>query len=205
MNKYVNVFLNILYPRHCPVCHRILKDQEEYCGECSALCRSFDQGKSVFIYNGKLRQSLVRYKYYGCREYGDYYADAVCRYTGKDIRRWQPDVIVPVPLTNRKQRMRGFNQSAYLADRVGEQLQIPVAYGLVKKVRSTKSQKKLNAAQRRQNLADAFRAEENIRGLTVLVIDDVYTTGSTVDAMARCLKEAGAEHVYFITLCTGQQ
>lgn len=123
MNKYVNVFLNILYPRHCPVCHRILKDQktlicpecekgfcrigedyclkcgkpvkdqEEYCGECSALCRSFDQGKSVFIYNGKLRQSLVRYKYYGCREYGDYYADAVCRYTGKDIRRWQPDVI----------------------------------------------------------------------------------------------------------------
>lgn len=235
MNKYVNVFLNILYPRHCPVCHSILKDQktlicpecekgfcrigedyclkcgkpvkdqEEYCGECSALCRSFDQGKSVFIYNGKLRQSLVRYKYYGCREYGDYYADAVCRYTGKDIRRWQPDVIVPVPLTNRKQRMRGFNQSAYLADRVGEQLQIPVAHGLVKKVRSTKSQKKLNAAQRRQNLADAFRAEENIRGLTVLVIDDVYTTGSTVDAMARCLKEAGAEHVYFITLCTGQQ
>lgn len=114
-------------------------------------------------------------------------------------------MIVPVPLTNRKQRMRGFNQSGYLADRVGEQLQIPVAHGLVKKVRSTRSQKKLNAAQRRQNLADAFRAEENIRGLTVLVIDDVYTTGSTVDAMARCLKEADAEHVYFITLCTGQQ
>ena len=64
---------------------------------------------------------------------GDYYADAVCKYTGKDIMRWKPDVIVPVPLTGRKQRMRGFNQSAYLADRVGEQLQIPVAYGLVKR------------------------------------------------------------------------
>ena len=115
--------------------------------------------------------------------------------------RWKPDVIVPVPLTGRKQRMRGFNQSAYLADRVGEQLQIP----LVKKTRNTKSQKKLNAAQRKQNLADAFRAEENIRGLTVLVIDDVYTTGSTVDAMAQCLKGAGAEQVYFITLCAGQQ
>ena len=99
--------------------------------------------------------------------------------------------------------MRGFNQSAYLADRVGEQLQIPVAYGLVKKIRNTKSQKKLNAAQRKRNLADAFRAEENIRGLTVLVIDDVYTTGSTVDAMAQCLKGAGAEQVYFITLCAG--
>lgn len=235
MNKYVEVLLNILYPRHCPACHRILKDQkmlicpeceqafcrvgkdyclkcgkpvkkqEEYCRECSGLCRNFDQGKSVFIYNGKLRQSLVRYKYYGCREYGDYYADAICRYMRRDIMRWQPDVIVPVPLTGRKQRLRGFNQSAYLADRVGEQFQLPVAHGLVKKIHNTKSQKKLNAAQRKRNLADAFRTEENIRGLTVLVIDDVYTTGSTVDAMARCLKAAGAEYVYFITLCTGQQ
>ena len=73
-----------------------------------------------------------------------------------------------------------------------------MAYGLVKKIRNTKSQKKLNAAQRKQNLADAFRAEENIRGLTVLVIDDVYTTGSTVDAMAQCLKGAGAEQVYLL-------
>ena len=55
--------------------------------------------------------------------------------------RWKPDVIVPVALTGRKQRMRGFNQSAYLADRVGEQLQIPVAYGLVKKIRNTSSEK----------------------------------------------------------------
>ena len=66
-----------------------------------------------------------------------------------------------------------------------ELLQIPVAAGLAVKKKETKSQKKLNAAQRKQNLADAFRAEENIRGLTVLVIDDVYTTGSTVDAMAQ--------------------
>ena len=122
----------------------------------------------------------------------------------KDIRRWQPDVIVPVPLTNRKQRMRGFNQSAYLADRVGEQLQIPVAHGLVK-VPQYKIPEKAECSSEKQNLADAFRAEENIRDWTVLVIDDVYTTGSTVDAMAQCLKEAGAEHVYFITLCTGQQ
>ena len=200
MNKYVNMFLNILYPRHCPVCHRILKNQKTLiCPECETVfCRI---GEDYCLKCGKPVKKQEEY----CREYGDYYADAVCKYTGKDIMRWKPDVIVPVPLTGRKQRMRGFNQSAYLADRVGEQLQIPVAYGLVKKIRNTKSQKKLNAAQRKQNLADAFRAEENIRGLTVLVIDDVYTTGSTVDAMAQCLKGAGAEQVYFITLCAGQQ
>ena len=200
MNKYVNAFLNILYPRHCPVCHRILKNQKTLiCPECETVfCRI---GEDYCLKCGKPVKKQEEY----CREYGDYYADAVCKYTGKDIMRWKPDVIVPVPLTGRKQRMRGFNQSAYLADRVGEQLQIPVAYGLVKKIRNTKSQKKLNAAQRKRNLADAFRAEENIRGLTVLVIDDVYTTGSTVDAMAQCLKGAGAEQVYFITLCAGQQ
>ena len=194
------MFLNILYPRHCPVCHRILKNQKTLiCPECETVfCRI---GEDYCLKCGKPVKKQEEY----CREYGDYYADAVCKYTGKDIMRWKPDVIVPVPLTGRKQRMRGFNQSAYLADRVGEQLQIPVAYGLVKKIRNTKSQKKLNAAQRKQNLADAFRAEENIRGLTVLVIDDVYTTGSTVDAMAQCLKGAGAEQVYFITLCAGQQ
>lgn len=234
MKKIIYTFLNILYPRHCPVCHKILKDQngivcpecengfsrigkdyclrcgkpvkaqEEYCGECRKRSRSFDRNKAVFLYNGKLRRSLVRYKYYGCREYGDFYASAICRYAGRDIMGWSPDVIIPVPLTPKKQRARGFNQAGYLADRIGEKLHIPVSHTLLRKVRSTKSQKKLNAAQRRQNLKDAFRVQENIQGITVLVIDDVYTTGSTMEAAAACLKSAGAESVYCITLCTGR-
>lgn len=234
MKKIIHTILNILYPRHCPVCHRILKDQkmsacpecrhgfkrvgrhyclkcgkpvkpeEEYCRECRKQKRSFDLCRSVFLYDGSLRQSLVRYKYYGCREYGDFYAFAICRYLGDEIRRWKPDVIVPVPMTSGKKRSRGFNQAGYLADRVGESMNLPVSHTLLKKVRSTRSQKKLNAAQRRQNLIDAFCVKENIRGLTVLVIDDVYTTGSTMEAAASCLKEAGAEKVFCIALCTGQ-
>lgn len=234
MKRLGNTFLNILYPRHCPVCHRILKNQKdnvcpecvdgfsrvgehyclkcgkpvkpqmEYCNECISRKRSFDRNKSVYLYNGKLRQSLVRYKYYGCREYGDFYGDAICRYEIRDILNWNPDVIVPVPLTRKKQRMRGFNQSAYLAEHVGKRLGIPVSYSLLMKVHGTKSQKKLNAIQRRRNLKNAFQVKENIKGITVLVIDDVYTTGSTMEAVASCLKKAGAEKVYGITLCTGQ-
>lgn len=233
MNQYLKLFLNILYPRHCPVCHRILKDQkknicpecenifiradkdyclkcgkpvkeeEEYCDECRAGKRIFDRNISVFVYNERMRQSLVRYKYYGYREYGDYFSACICRYAAQNICNWKPDVIVPVPLTARKQRQRGFNQAGYLADRVGQYFGIPVSHSLLKKIHKTKSQKKLSASQRRQNLKDAYRTGEDLHGITVLVIDDVYTTGSTMEAAASCLKEAGAEKVYGITLCTG--
>ena len=75
---------------------------------------------------------------------------------------------------------------------------------LVRKVIKTKSQKKLNALQRRKNLEKAFAVSEDVRGKDILVIDDVYTTGSTIDAMASCLKKKGAENVYFLTVCIGR-
>ena len=118
--------------------------------------------------------------------------------------RWKPDLVVPVPLHPRKKRMRGFNQAAYLAERLSVLTGIPWNEHLVKKIRSTRSQKKLNAIQRRQNLKNAYQVTEKIPGFSVLVVDDVYTTGSTADAMAMCLLEAGAEKVYFLTICAGR-
>lgn len=226
--------LNILYPRRCPVCHRILRDQkalicpecenvfqpikegyclkcgspvkpeEEYCRDCAGKRRSFDEGRGIFLYDQKMRRSLIRYKYYGSREYADYYAVSMYRYGRGNILRWKPDVIIPVPLHRRKLRMRGFNQSGILAEKLGIFLDIPVSEGTLRKIRGTRSQKKLDAAQRRKNLRQAFRAERRLDGLTVLLVDDVYTTGSTVEAAAACLKEAGAKKVCFLTLCMGR-
>ena len=100
--------------------------------------------------------------------------------------------------------MRGFNQSAYLAERLSGYTGIPADCSLVKKVRQTKSQKKLDAAGRRKNLQAAFQVRERVDGRKILVVDDVYTTGSTMDAMASCLLENGAKEVFFLTLCMGQ-
>ena len=149
--------LNILYPRRCPVCHRILRDQknlicpecegvfqpitedyclkcgspvkpeEEYCRDCAGQRRSFDEGRGIFLYDQKMKKSLIRYKYYGCREYADYYALSMYRYGRRNILRWKPDVIIPVPLHRRKLRMRGFNQAGFLAERLGMLLDIPVS------------------------------------------------------------------------------
>lgn len=226
--------LNILYPRRCPVCHRILRDQknlicpecegvfqpitedyclkcgspvkpeEEYCRECAGRRRSFDEGRGVFLYDQKMKKSLIRYKYYGCREYADYYALSMYRYGRRNILRWKPDVIIPVPLHRRKLRMRGFNQAGVLAERLGMLLDIPVSESALRKIRGTRSQKKLDAAERRKNLRQAFQAERRLDGLTVLLVDDVYTTGNTVESAAACLKEAGAEKVCFLTLCMGR-
>ena len=116
-----------------------------------------------------------------------------------------PDVLIPIPLTSAKLRMRGFNQAGYMADRIGEKLEIPVSHDILKKIHQKPGlRKNLNAVQRKQNLKDAFYVKEDLRGFTVAVVDDVYTTGSTMEAAASCLKAAGAEKVYCITLCTGQ-
>ena len=151
-----------------------------------------------------MRRSVTRYKYYGCREYGDFFARAMYRYGQKELREWDPDLIVPVPVHRSKERMRGFNQAAYLAERLSRYTGIPADMELVKKVVKTRSQKKLNALQRRKNLEKAIFATKNVRGKNILVVDDVYTTGSTIDAMAGCLKKKGAENVYFLTVCIGR-
>ena len=225
--------LDIFYPRCGPVCQKILKDQRrmicpecekklrpighprcykcgkpieegEYCKDCQKHTHIFDQGRGIFVYDGIMRRSVTRYKYYGCREYGDFYAKAMYRYAWKNLNQWKPDLIVPVPIHKSKERLRGFNQAAYLAERLSCYTGIPVDTDLVQKVVKTKSQKKLNAMQRRKNLEKAFLVTKNIRGKDILVIDDVYTTGSTIDAMAGCLRKRGAKNIYFLTVCIGR-
>lgn len=225
--------LDIFYPRCCPVCQKILKNQRrmicpecerklrpighprcykcgkpvetgEYCRDCEKHAHVFEQGRGIFVYDSIMRRSVTRFKYYGCREYGDFYAKAMYRYAQRELRKWNPDLIVPVPIHKSKERMRGFNQAEYLAERLSYYSGIPADMELVQKVVKTKSQKKLNALQRRKNLEKAFYVAKDIRGKDILIIDDVYTTGSTIDAMAGCLKKKGAKNVYFLTVCIGR-
>lgn len=233
MKRFLEKMSDIFYPRRCPVCQKILKDQKrmiclqcetmlhpighprcfkcgkpvekgEYCRDCQKRKHMFEQGRGIFVYDSSMRRSVTRYKYYGCREYGDFYAKAMYRYAKMELREWKPDLIVPVPVHRSKERMRGFNQAAYLAERISRYTGIPADMGLVQKNIKTKSQKKLNALQRRKNLEKAFCVTGDVRGKDILVIDDVYTTGSTIDAMASCLKKKGAENVYFLTVCIGR-
>ena len=124
---------------------------------------------------------------------------------GKDLLvLWQPQMIVPVPLHWRKQKIRGFNQAELLARELSRYTGIPVNTRLLKKNHATRSQKKLDAAGRKQNLKEAFQVVGNPAGKRILLIDDVYTTGSTMDVVSRALLGKGASHVFFLTLCIGR-
>ena len=235
MKKIKEKCLDVLYPPRCPACGGILEDkqrsicpqcesifhpvseyycmkcgkpvkmEEEYCVVCREGGHYFTEGRSIFPYGEIWRQSRVRFKYYGCREYGDFYAKAMSVYGRRYLERWKPQLIVPVPLHPAKKRMRGFNQAAYLAERLSCYTGIPWTDSLVLKIRNTRSQKKLDALQRRNNLRKAYEVTHKLDDISILVVDDVYTTGSTMDAMAICLTEAGAQAVYFLTVCAGRQ
>lgn len=231
LRKTAGFLLDMIYPKKCPLCHEVLKDrnkllcgkcagkirpfsgslcmkcgkpvkmEEEYCVVCREGGHYFTEGRSIFPYGEIWRQSLIRFKYYGCREYGDFYAKAMSVYGRRYLERWKPQLIVPVPLHPAKKRMRGFNQAAYLAERLSCYTGIPWTDSLVLKIRNTRSQKKLDALQRRNNLRKAYEVTHKLDDISILVVDDVYTTGSTMDAMAICLTEAGAQAVYFLTVC----
>ena len=183
-------------------CGRPVEENQELCEECGSASHIFREGRGIFPYDEKWKRSLESYKFRGCREYADFYAAAMAYYAKDVLRRWSPQLLVPVPLHWIRERQRGFNQSLLIARRLEKLCGIPVAEGLVKKQRATASQKKLNALRRRKNLRDAFAAAAPLKGQRVLVIDDIYTTGSTIDAMADCLYDAGAGDVFFLVFCT---
>ena len=125
-------------------------------------------------------------------------------YVKPELPLWRPDVLVPVPLHPRKLRKRGYNQARLLAEGVGAALGLPVDARLVRRKNSTEAQMRLGRLARQRNLEQAFAIGKGrkARG-NILLVDDIYTTGSTVDAIARVLKENGAGKVYVLTACIG--
>lgn len=112
---------------------------------------------------------------------------------------WQGEMLVPVPLHPWREFTRGYNQSHELALYLSSAYGIPVCAPLLKKVRFTRDQKKLNAEERKKNLRRSFKAAPEAAGRRIILVDDVTTTGSTLSACAQALKKAGAVKVYAVT------
>lgn len=229
------VCLDIVFPPRCPVCDKpaplpalvcpacrrkpvpvkaprclqcgkhIEDGREEYCKGCRTAMHSFAQGRGLFSYSS-VADSLYRFKYAGRQEYARFYAQEMVRILGGTIRGWRPEALVPVPIHPARRRERGYNQAEVLAKEIGKRTGIPVASGLIGRVKNTLPQKLLDDAERQNNLKRAFKIYGNdVKLKRVIIVDDIYTTGSTVDACAAELKGAGAEDVYFITAAIGRE
>lgn len=115
------------------------------------------------------------------------------------------EAIVPVPMYRPKQRKRGYNQAEIFAGELAEILGIPLVRDGVRRIKNTRPQKLLSDEERKNNLKKAFQAVEFIvKYKKILLVDDIYTTGSTVEAVAEELRRCGVEQVFFLTLCTGE-
>lgn len=171
------------------------------CQRCARLRRVFlDQGVSLFRYEGTVRLAIERLKYDRVTDL----APALGAYLAEGTQKLPPaDLLVPVPLHPARVRERGFSQTLLLAQAAGEQSGLPVDSRSLVRTRHTRSQMGLSREARLVNLRDAFRVRGNaLEGKRVILVDDVITTGSTLNECARALKRAKVRAVYALTLAS---
>lgn len=193
----------------CCQCGKPIADTAVYCKNCRNKAYTYLSGRAGLLYNGVMQESIARFKYGGRQEYGRFFGKLLWEQQGEWIRRIAPDLLVPVPLHHRRYRKRGYNQAQILAQQLSVYAGIPVADGLLLRVKNTLPQKELSWQERERNLQHAFQVNIPIRSLyenikCAILIDDIYTTGSTVELCSQVLQEAGIDNVYVLCLCIGK-
>ena len=181
---------------------RFRHDRAAVCAPCQASPIQIDGLRAYAFHGGPLRKAIHQFKYEDLRGVapllGNLMADGWDRLAPGDLSL---DAIVPVPLHRSRQRERGYNQAALLARELGHSLRLPVVEDAVVRSRATAPQVDLNAQARRANVQDAFRCEENdLAGKRVLLVDDVCTSGATLESTCLALRDAGVSSVWACTL-----
>lgn len=181
----------------CVLCGERLQPEIE-AHSCSRK-EHFDLALVWGLHNGPLRNALHQFKYR--RDLG--LADAFAQHLTSvyTAARVEVDLIVPVPLGKKRYQERGYNQAALLASALSGRLAIRCLPAAAKRIKETKSQVGLDIDQRRENVADAFWADGSlVSGKSILLVDDVLTTGATLNSCSQALKLAGATQVIALTL-----
>jgi len=190
----------------CPFCGRPFGSgggEDHACEDCLAARPSFDIARAPYIYEGLLMTAIHELKYarktHLARSLGPLLASYAARWLGNPADKL---LVMPVPLHPRKLRQRGFNQSLLLARHVASRLEADLDYLSLRRTRFTQPQTRLTSDERKKNVRRAFGVVEptGLKGRAVLLIDDVATTGSTLNECARVLKKAGVKEVYGLVL-----
>ncbi|MEO0101532.1 MAG: ComF family protein [candidate division WOR-3 bacterium] len=224
--------LNFFYPPICPGCGKEFEEEENLlcltcyqrlftsslavcprcgrpvpyfkrCGECRPKL-NLSRIRALGLYQEPFKGILEEFKYYGKVRLGRILGDALSLLLSYDPVLKRSDFLVPIPLHPARRRERGYNQSEILARRVAERTKIPIAFCLQRR-KNTKSQVDISPEKRFENIEGAFtlRAGYEIKGKEITLIDDVTTTGATLSAAAKVLRENGAKEVYGLVVAKG--
>lgn len=183
----------------CPLCGRKTSTSRGLCLECKQLAPKYKRAVSAFVYGGGSALLVQKFKN-GNAYLKNYFADALA----EKCKIFEGvDGICYVPMTDKAVKKRGYNQAYLLAKELSQRLNIPLLKNAVKKVRETQQQKSLSRQERELNLRACFRADkEQVFGKTLLLVDDVMTTGATADAVCVELLKKGAMCVYFASVAS---
>lgn len=191
---------------NCQRCGKYVQDGSNLCADCRREAPEFELARAVGPYEEQYRIATKVLKFMGKK----YLAPQMGSMMAEKIRR-EPgfgkiDLIIPVPLSANSMQVRGFNQTELLAKQIGKELGIKIACGAIQRVKDTPHQTELTREEREKNLLSAFAVKEGVdlKGKSVLLVDDVYTTGSTARECTRVLLQAGASRVCIITWATGR-
>lgn len=170
------------------------------CGPCRQEETVFDRLRVFGAYDGELRQLIVLLKYNGLRPLAGPLGGWLALVAKQHPQVAEVDALVPVPLHPRRQRQRGYNQAELIGRELSRWIERPVAAGWLERLKDTPSQTGLTLAQRVENVRGAFAARSKLDSRRILLVDDVCTTGATLNACARALKGAGAKSVQAVTV-----
>ena len=205
--------LHFIQQPSCKKCGtELISDRAEYCPDCLRRQRSFESGVALIRYDTVAQKSIAAVKYKNRREYLDFYAEAIARRYGYFFKCHKDAVLVPVPVHPARLRSRGFNQAGELAVRLGRLTGLPVnerlrnlrhAFAVAAEFRQEPAQDKTDSRRMSGRTASVPAGKAAKLPQTVILADDIYTTGSTIEACARVLKAAGVRQVYFVSVCIG--
>ena len=213
MSRLFDFILDLIYPRKCVFCGQVIKGTD-VCDECARILPrtkgdevsqklSFiSECVSPLYYEGIVRESFLRYKFRGVQAYSVRYGRFMSECVENNLDCSGIDVISCVPLSSKRLRQRGYNQAELLADEISDNLGIPEKQ-LLKKIKDNPAQSGTDSAKERlSNVTGVYAMRKNadVSGKTVLLVDDIVTTGATLSECARVLRKEGAERVFAVTL-----
>jgi ComF family protein len=192
----------------CEICGRPLPGLERkdpapgLCPACQDRTYAFDCARSFAIYQGPLVQAILLLKFEQIEPLGAWFAERLAQLVQSKADRFAADVVVPVPLHRQRERERGYNQAALLSRPLAKRLRLPHKALLLMRTRARPDKRILSLEERWESVRGAFatRPGSQVDNLRVLLVDDVLTTGATLDACARALREAGAKSVVGLTV-----
>ncbi len=181
------------HDRRCMSCHRPWP--VEACPQCSEAATPLDSVTAVAEFDGVAREAVHALKYYGRHAI----SSVMSRTMAGAATGFPIDRVAPIPLHRSRRRERGYDQAALLARGVAVGVDLRFEPSTLERVRRTRQQTTLGADARRRNVAGAFEVRDNVDGETILLVDDVYTTGATMESAAATLQAAGAERILGLT------